>query len=91
MLSNPIPGRQRVWEDQRDLEFRIEVSDGVMIARAKHTPRRPAGEYVLTAGREAIGKNFVTAGRRILRMPKRLKEQRSGKRRERGRRRKRNC
>ena len=55
MLNSPIPGRQRVWEDQEHLEFRIEVSDGVRIARAKHTPLRPAGDYAPTVGRGVIG------------------------------------
>ena len=77
--------------DQGGLEFRIEVSDGVVTARAKHTPLRPAGDYAPSVGRGVIEKNFATAGQKMLRMPKRLKDQRSGKRRERGRRRKRNC
>ena len=50
MLSIPIPGRQRVWGEQGGLEDKLEVSDGVVNARAKHTPLRHAGVYAPTVG-----------------------------------------
>ena len=57
MLRIPIPGRQRVWGEQGGLVDKLEVSDGVVNARAKHTPLRHAGVYAPTVERGVIEKN----------------------------------